>query len=348
MNEMDLLARMRDNAPRRVSPRVEQILHSTLYENRYPERGRPIAELKGSAASQPDVTPRWYRAPHRSRAPRRRRVLAAVTAVGATAAAVAAGLVIAASPRPAPAAGYSLDAFLTAAANAALAQHTPLPRPDQAFYEEQFTRFPWDKRGQCDLMWSEHPLTGVGLSMIFIPATTRPTFCDHFKFPKGITPSSVARVAQSLSGSDKYHLYPPLYSLPVRPAALRSALYAAAARGPAYWGLLEASYTPAEVVFTLAGRLLEGPVSGPLRAAVYQVIAGLPGVSLVQHATDAIGRHGVGIEMPGLRKSRSGPQWTELIIAPRTYRFLGMIYGNADWSTTYANIGSGLVTRPRT
>jgi len=71
------------------------------------------------------------------------------------------------------------------------------------------------------------------------------------------------------------------------------------------------------------------------------------GVRLIQHATDAIGRHGVGIDMRGLPDTPGSPWTTELIIAPHTYRFLGMIYGSAGWHTTYASIGSGLVTRPR-
>ena len=41
MNEMDLLARMRNNAPRRVSPRVERMFSTALYENHYQERARP-------------------------------------------------------------------------------------------------------------------------------------------------------------------------------------------------------------------------------------------------------------------------------------------------------------------
>jgi hypothetical protein len=38
MDEMDLLARMRDNAPRRVSPRAEQLFRASIYETRLPER----------------------------------------------------------------------------------------------------------------------------------------------------------------------------------------------------------------------------------------------------------------------------------------------------------------------
>jgi hypothetical protein len=38
MDEMDLLARMRDNAPRRVSPRAEQLFRAGIYPTHYPER----------------------------------------------------------------------------------------------------------------------------------------------------------------------------------------------------------------------------------------------------------------------------------------------------------------------
>ncbi len=63
MNEMDLLARMRDNAPRRVSARVEQMFHAALYENHYPKRARPAPRLRrlaprgatGSRAGRPGV-----------------------------------------------------------------------------------------------------------------------------------------------------------------------------------------------------------------------------------------------------------------------------------------------------
>lgn len=45
MNEMDLLTRMRDNAPHRVSPRAAQMYHAALHESPYPKRriARPLA-----------------------------------------------------------------------------------------------------------------------------------------------------------------------------------------------------------------------------------------------------------------------------------------------------------------
>lgn len=296
-----------------------------------------LAELKEFIGAEPAI------APQRSRPPRHRRVLQAAAAVGASAA-VAAGLLIATTPRPAPASGYTLDAFLTSAAAAARAEHTPLPRPNQAFYDKNFSQFSWDNAGRCFVQWSLHPLTGVGERLNVISFGDGSRACTNYL---GFLPLLVALVDSGRGGFSEVHLYPALNSLPVRPSPLRSALYAAAARGPAYWGL-PTSFSAAGMVFTLAGRLLQGPVSGPLRAAAYEVIAGLPGVRIIQHAIDAIGRYGVGIEMRGLPQEQAGAKWTsELIIAPRGYRFLGMSYANGSQHTAYATIASGLVTLPR-
>jgi hypothetical protein len=298
-----------------------------------------LTELKEFVVAQPAI------GPHRSRAPRHRRVLTGA-AVGACAA-VAAGLLIAtaAGPAHAPVSGYTLDAFLTAAASAAREQHTPLPRPDQAFYEKNFSLFPWAKKGECTVMWSLHPLTGDGepLGVASLDGSSRP--CSNYL---SALPVLVALSNSGRFGFSKVHLYPALNSLPVSPAPLRSALYAATAHGPAYWGLPKA-YTRDEVVFTMAGRLLEGPISGSLRAAVYEVIAGLPRVRLIQHATDALGRHGVGIEMHGLPpRLPDGLPWTgELVIAPRSYRFLGMNSTNGSKRAAFATIGTGLVPLPK-
>jgi hypothetical protein len=63
MNEMDLLARMRDNAPRGVSPHAEQTFRAALRQNHYPERGRltlrpPRLAQRGAAGR---AAPSWRR-----------------------------------------------------------------------------------------------------------------------------------------------------------------------------------------------------------------------------------------------------------------------------------------------
>ncbi|MGH3215706.1 MAG: CU044_5270 family protein, partial [Trebonia sp.] len=261
------------------------------------------------------------------------------------AAAVAAGLTLT-SPGHRAAPPYTLDGFLTAAASAARAGNAQLPRPDQAYYTKQVSQ--WTSNGShhiqgCVLSWNLYPLSGrgVGITDLYRLACSSP----QHELP-GLARAAARWPSLFQSG----YLYPALGALPDEPAALRSALYAASGLGPAHWGM-ESSYTADEVVFTLAGRLLEAPLSGTLRAAVYQVIAGLPGVTLVRNATDVTGRRGVGIEMtlpsPKGPPSLQGTNGTiELIISPATYQFLGMDTDSAIFQTQWADIGSGLLTRP--
>ncbi len=301
---------------------------------------RLLAELKAVVASRTADDPRTVRGPRRQRAR-----LVAVTATG-VAAAVAVGLVLMVPGHTVPgykasarSPGFTLAAFMTAAAAAALAQDTSLPAPDQAFYVKEDIRLSPPDGGfqECAVRWDLYPLSGKGFNMTFHgKSSCGSSLLLGLKFLTALTAGRPALPTR--------HYYPPLGSLPDTPAALRSALYAAAGLGPAYW-TLPSTYTANDVVFTLVGRLLEAPVSGALRALVYQVIAGLPAVTLVRTATDAIGRHGVGIQLslPAL----PGTEWTlEIIIDPVTYRFLGMDSESGSWHQETADIGSGLVTRP--
>lgn len=299
--------------------------------------GRLLAELKEAVAGRPaDDRPA-------SRGPRRRRAaLLAVTATGAAAAvAVSLVLTVPGHTGPTPPAGYSLDAFMTAAAAAARAQGSSLPAPDQAFYtKEDFkVHTPGGDRQGCEVLWDLYPLSGRGVAITSLGRDACGSrLLRALKVLRGIFSRRTELQAR--------HYYPPLGALPDKPAALRSALSAAAGLGPGYWGM-QVTYTTEDVIFTLAGRLLDAPASGALRAAVYQVIAGLPGVTLIRDATDAAGRRGVGVQLH--LPSPSGGRWTlELIIDPVTYQFLGtgMYSKIAGWQSQIADVGSGLVTRP--
>lgn len=298
---------------------------------------RLLAELKQAMAGQPGTARRGPGGPRRGRAG-----LLAATAVGA-AAALAAGLMLTAPGHRAAthSAGYTLDGFLTAAASAARAGNAQLPGPDQAFYVKRVLKGAGNGSRHtqvCVVDWNLHPLTGRGMGITDVYRLA----CSSPRQELPTLARDAARMPFLFQGG---HLYPALGALPDQPAALRSALYAAARLGPAHWDM-QPSYTADEVVFTLAGRLLEAPLSGALRAAVYRVIGGLPGVTLVTNATDAVGRHGVGIKMPLPSFDGSGNGTSELIINPATYQFLGMDAGNASFQSQWADIGSGLLTRP--
>jgi hypothetical protein len=140
-------------------------------------------------------------------------------------------------------------------------------------------------------------------------------------------------------------------SLPTDPPALRAALELAASRytkaGGSFWDGGIVTYASPHsaairriIFFQLVNRLLMAPISGPLRASLYQAIAGLPGVRLIPHVKDAAGRSGteVQIPVPGSRVPSSdkgawqrgtgigyGPDVQGFILDPRTYRYLGSL-----------------------
>jgi hypothetical protein len=272
--------------------------------------------------------------PAKSRSPRPRRVMVAA-AVGVSAA-VAAGLTVATATGPGgtPAVRYSLAADVrNRAAAAARAQNAPLPRPDQVSYTKQPTVSPGPHGGirDCLVLWSPSPLTGLAGGV------------GSGGCGPGV-PAVPSGLREMRSPSKPSYLYPALNTLPTSPAALRAALYAAAARGGAAWDL-PSVHSADVIVDILIGRLMGVPMSGPLSAALYGLLAQMPGATLVPNAVDAAGRHGTGIVMnwdyPGY-----GLGTVETIFDPRTYAVLGGNNIMPGQRVYFATLGSGLVTLP--
>ena len=289
---------------------------------------RILAELKEEVVARQPGLP-----PAKTRRPPRRIVMAAAIGVSAS---VAAGLAVATGTSPAAtrAPGYSLAAdFLNRAAAAARAQDIQLPKPDQVAYLEELIVSPGPHGGirECLVNWYPSPLTGLAVIV------------EGGRCGPGVP--AVPSALKDLRPSPKLgYLYPPLNTLPTSPAALRAALYAAAARGGAAWSL-PSSFSADQIVFSLISKLVQVPLSGSLRAALYEVIARLPGVTLVRNAVDAAGRHGTGIvikwDFPGY-----GMGTVEIIFAPRTYTVLGTSNVMPGQRVYFATVGSGLVTPP--
>jgi hypothetical protein len=302
---------------------------------------RLLTELKTEiAARNPDARPAAAYAPKPR--PAWRRPLMIGGAVGVSAA-VAAGLVVATSGTPAPGApaptkavSYSLAAdFLNHAATAARAQDASLPKPDQVSYEKKLISVPGaaDPYRECSVLWSPQPLTGLGGGSVGLN-------CGSGVPP---VPAGLAALRSSALAHPQYQ-YPALNTLPASPAALRAALYAAAARGGATWGLPGVRSQDVIVTF-LISRLLEAPLSGPVRAALYGLLAQTPGVTLVRDAVDADGRHGTGIRW-NWDYPEYGPGTMEVIFNPQTYAMLGGNDVMPGIHSTFAIMGSGLVTLP--
>jgi hypothetical protein len=288
---------------------------------------RLLAELKAEVVARQPVAH-----PARVRSPRPRRI--AIAAIGVSAA-VAAGLVVVTAGAPAgtPAVRYSLAAdFLDHAAAAARAQDAPLPRPDQVSYSEQLT-VSTDSRGtfrQCEVDWFPSPLTGLDGGTVS-------------KCVPGV-PAAPSVLKYLRSSGSPSHLYPALNTLPTSPVALRTALYAAAARGGAVWGLPTVHSANVIVSFMIES-LMEQPLSGPLRASLYELLTRMPGLTLVRNAVDADGRHGTGILMKWDYLGY-GPGTIETIFAPRTYAVLGGDEIMPGQRVDSAILSSGLATLP--
>jgi len=125
-----------------------------------------------------------------------------------------------------------------------------------------------------------------------------------------------------------------LYALPTEPGALESRLRAARLDG------MRDSDTE---LFALVGDLLrESPAPPALRQALWQVVARVPGVSLVGAVKDSTGRPGMAIE-----RAEHG-----YVLDPSAGRLLeeyigGSKPGGASWRATYLEQGPA-ASAPRT
>jgi hypothetical protein len=111
-----------------------------------------------------------------------------------------------------------------------------------------------------------------------------------------------------------------LYALPIDPTALENVLRADS-RG--------AGPDPDSELFTIVGDLLrESPAPPALRAALYEVAARIPGITLIGPVTDSLGRHGTAIE-------RSGQTY---VFDPSSGQILDESEAGG-WSTAYLSSG---------
>jgi hypothetical protein len=77
--------------------------------------------------------------------------------------------------------------------------------------------------------------------------------------------------------------------------------------------------------FLLIDAMLQTVMPPDVRAALYRALAKIPGVTVVQDATDAAGRRGVAFAHPAAIEGRGSSGWLrlEIILDSHTYRYLG-------------------------
>ena len=113
-----------------------------------------------------------------------------------------------------------------------------------------------------------------------------------------------------------------LYALPADPAQLEPVLRS---------DIKGAGPSPTAELYTVVGDLLrESPAPPALRQALYEVAANIPGVKLVGHYKDALGRTGTAVERDG----------ETLVIDPANGQLLADILGNPK---TGISCGNGCV-----
>lgn len=122
-----------------------------------------------------------------------------------------------------------------------------------------------------------------------------------------------------------------LYALPTDPAQLESVLQSKFTDGFPKASPSPGAVTRSAELYTVVGDLLrESPAPPALREALYEVAANIPGVRLVGHYKDALGRTGTAVERDG----------ETLVINPSNGQLLADIEGNPN---TGLSCGNGCV-----
>jgi hypothetical protein len=120
-------------------------------------------------------------------------------------------------------------------------------------------------------------------------------------------------------------IYHYLAGLPASAPALRSLILANNANTPASQG------GPATGAFNAIQYLMDDyPLPPRLLAELYAVVVSLPGVRYDASATDAAGRHGIGLYL-----IESGFLKQEIIVNPRTYAYMGLLWVAVRAKTEY-------------
>jgi hypothetical protein len=286
MNEMDLLTRMRDNAPRSVSPRAEQKFRAGLYD-KHPKRSRPTA---------------------------RRLVLVGVPTLAAAAAAalLVAVLPSGAHPRPRPAAA-PLTAQLLADRAADAALSGPAFKPGQWVYEKYLLVTHATGQESFGELWmtaDDSAQAGYINGKLY--------FQYNGSQNLAALPSPTSGPYVPIGFFDIEELsYSALGSLRGDPRALISRLGKLGAQlpGPVVGCAESSKYCDAfaEINQLFAGYMMPGKVA----AELFHTLADIPGVSVVADVPAAGGQRGVAFRL------RLTTGYQELILNPSTYQPMG-------------------------
>lgn len=269
-------------------------------------------------------------APRRTRA--RRASWIAVGGVAVVAAAVTAGVAATAGPAARPARNRVAASRVTAAPNSAQAL---LGRVSLAA-DEQAVTVRDDQFVYTDVL-SDYTVQHPTKDKPALPPQHDQAWVsvDGSRPGRAVGPGKdatlpVTGVPASLDNPD-YHF---LETLPTDPDTLLAMLRSER-------GMYKQSVSPDDALWmSLDALISQSPVMPPkLAAAIYQVAAKVPGITLVKGATDAAGRHGVGVS----RTSGFDGSQTTWIFDPKTYQYLGERQTSTHDSEVTAIVRRGVV-----
>jgi hypothetical protein len=139
-------------------------------------------------------------------------------------------------------------------------------------------------------------------------------------FPQGCPPGQPQRIRPAV-GLGRF--FPNPSAVPTDPDGLLAAVYQLV-EDPAC-SPIPVGDTVQDRAFMLIDGLLQTVLPAEVRAALYQALAKIPGVTVVQGATDAAGRRGVAFVRAAAIEGPGSSDWLrlEVILDPDTYRYLG-------------------------
>jgi hypothetical protein len=253
----------------------------------------------------------------RPRRPRRVIVAAAAATAGLAIAAAAIAVISSGSPNR-PVFDSGAVRLLAKAADAAARQPAPHVRDSQFMYIETTAAVPSDVLRQLGVKPSPFPRhihLKLITSRVWVPVgkSCRPVYKRSVSANGKTTVRTFSGVKCGNIGGLNDPTYRLLQTLPTNPHALLAMIYGVErGHGPG----------PDQEAFVTIGDLLRNTIAPPkVAAALYRAAALIPGVTLVPHATDAIGRHGVAVARigPGV----DGGIRDELIFSRTTLRLIG-------------------------
>jgi hypothetical protein len=138
--------------------------------------------------------------------------------------------------------------------------------------------------------------------------------------PSGCPPGQPARIRPAVGLG---HFFPDPSAVPTDPDGLLAAIYRLVEDPEC--SPIPVGDTVQDRAFMLIDGMVQTLMPADVHAALYQALAKIPGVTVVQDATDAAGRRGVAFTRAAAIEGPGSSAWLrlEIILDPNTHRYLG-------------------------